>query len=113
MFNNNTIKFLLSISLIFLFSCNKDNEVADISPLSTPNKDSCNLDQLLDEYQLFANQMNSAMKANDNTKILSINMDIKTWVTKWDDAKSNCTAEEELTATQKMLSIVNSINKGQ
>ena len=112
MFNNNTIKFLLSISLIFLFSCNKDNEVVDISP-STPKKDSCNLDQLLDEYKIFVKQMNSAMKANDNTKILSINMDIKTWVAKWDDAKSNCTAEEELTATQKMLSIVNSINRGQ
>ena len=111
MFYSNTINFLLLTSLIFLFSCNKDNECTNHELL--PEKDSCNLNHLLDEYQIFVNQMNSAMKANDNTKILSINMDIKTWVTKWDDAKSNCTAEEELTATQKMLSIVNSINKGQ
>ena len=111
MFYSNTIKFLLITSLIFLFSCNKDNESTNHELL--PEKDSCNLNQLLDEYQIFVNQMNSAMKANDNTKILNINMDIQTWLSKWDDAQNYCTTEEKLSGTQKMLSIVNSINKGQ
>jgi len=112
MFYNNTIKFLLLISFIFLFSCNKNNEATN-NESSVSKMDTCNLNQLLDEYQTFVDQMNSAMKANDNTKILSINMDIQTWLVRWDDAQNHCTTEEKLSGTQKMLSIVNSINRGQ
>lgn len=112
MFYNTTIKFLLLISLMFLFSCNKNNEATNNSKYKLEN-DTCNLNQLLDEYQTFVDQMNSAMRANDNTKILSINMDIQNWLVKWDAAQNDCTTEEKLSGTQKMLSIVNSINRSQ
>ena len=108
-----TIKLLITISMVFLFACNQDNTSSGSSNSASNSyiTSSCNLDKMCDEYQRLVDKLMSATNSGDYTKIMNINEDVQTWLARWENEinQNSCTQAELLDASNRMMSIANSL----
>mgnify|MGYP001273431789 CR=1 FL=1 len=108
-----TIKLLITISMVFLFACNQDNTSSGSSKssISSYTTSSCKLDKMCDEYQRLVDKLMSATNSGDYTKIMNINEDVQTWLARWENEinQNSCTQAELLDASNRMMSIANSL----
>ena len=103
--NFKKIAFLLTtISIFFLGSCSSD---------SNASNGSCPLDSMVDDYQVLADKLKSAMDSNDFNTIMSTNQDVAAWLKKWEsassDAADNCSLQDITSATNRMQAIASSL----
>jgi len=107
------IKFSMTISMVFLFACNQDNTSSGSSNSfsNSYSTSSCKLDEMCNEYQRLVDNLMSATNSGDYTKIMDINQDVQNWLSRWENAINNnsCTPTELLDASNRMLSIANSL----
>mgnify|MGYP001472741238 CR=1 FL=1 len=111
MFYNRSIKLLMAILMLFLFSCNQENTSSGESSSSSYASSSCKLDKMCDEYQGLADQIIRATKSNNYTSLMQVNQNVQGWLSRWETAinSNSCTTDEVLEATNRMLSIANSL----
>ena len=112
MFFNKGMSYIY-ILLFFLFSCNKDNDTTGntLSSTNQTNND-CNLEEILDKYQILAEDFIDARKVNNTTRILNINIEIESLLEPWDSMKDDCNSSEIINAMEKRISIANYMNRG-
>ena len=93
---------LKAISMILLVSCSSENS-------------SCQLDSMVDDYQILADKLKNSIDSNDFNSIMSVNQDVADWLKKWEgttgNAADNCSLNEIIDATNRMLAIAESLMK--
>ena len=105
MFFNKWMSYIY-ILLFFLFSFNKDNDTNGntLSSTNQTNND-CNLEEILDKYQILAEDFIDARKVNNTTRILNINIEIESLLEPWDSMKDDCNSSEIINAMEKIAAI--------
>ena len=91
---------------------NKERQFEDVPVVR--NVRDCGLDRMVDEYEVLADKLKKAMNYNDFNTIMSINQDVLKWQQKWEAAANSatdCSLNEITSATDRMLSIEQSLIK--
>ena len=70
------------------------------------------LEEILDKYQILAEDFIDARKVNNTTRILNINIEIESLLEPWDSMKDDCNSSEIINAMEKRISIANYMNRG-
>ena len=107
---------LTGLSMILIVSCSGDSKTSDnlSSNSGSVSNGSCQLDSMVDDYQTLADKLKKAMNDNDFNTIMSINQDVLKWQQKWEAAANSatdCSLNEITSATDRMLSIEQSLIK--